>query len=203
MSHYIGLYSGRSNQGGYGLSDIEVYRGPIHQQQGAGIGNFFSTAVRFLRPLLSSGINVLSDQGIKSASSVLSQLGKKDLKTILNEESQNAIRNLSEKAIEKLKRKAGNVSSQKGSGKMLRKMSPIQHKRMRKTKGIKARGIKRKSQTVKRRKIGLTNSSVKKIRQIGGKRKKSKVKKSQTKRKSKSKVSRKRTSKSGQLDIFS
>lgn len=202
MSHYIGLYSGHPNQGGYGLSDIQVYRGPIHRQSGAGIGNFFTTAVRYLKPLLASGINVLSDQGIKSASSVLSQLGKKDLKTILNEETQKAVRNLSEKAVQKLQRKNGNISSQSGTGKLLSLVRQKKIVKNRVPKGIKANVAKRKSQTVIRRKIGSTNISAKKIRQVGGKRK-SKVQKSQSKKKPKSKPQRKRTSKTGQLDIFS
>lgn len=146
MSHYIRLYSGvePNYQSGHGLSGINVYRGPLHRQNGAGLGNFFTTAVRYLRPLLSSGINALSNQGIDSATSVLSQLGKKDLKTILSEESQKAVRNLSEKAVNKIKRSRGEIpDNQVGSGmELLPLLTKPKRKRRKKAKARKS--IKKK-----------------------------------------------------------
>lgn len=139
MSHYTHLYSGElKSQTGTGYNrgidiyrgplfqsgkgynrGIDIYRGPLVRQNGAGLGNFFSSAFKYLRPLLSSGFNALSSQAVDSTSSILSQLGKKDLKSILNEESQKAVENLSNKAIQKLKRNKVIPSKQSGSGKCL------------------------------------------------------------------------------------
>lgn len=61
----------------------------------------------------------------------MSQLGTKDLKTILNEEGEKAVRNLSEKAIQKLKRSRGEVNiEQLGSGDMPIGLSPLQLQRL-------------------------------------------------------------------------
>lgn len=196
MSHYVRLYSGNNNniQAGFGLSDIQVYRGPLYRQHGAGIGHFFNKAVRYLKPLLFSGVNAITDQGLKSASSVLSQLGKKDLKTILNEESQKAVRNLSDRAIEKIKRSSGQISpqGQAGSGMMPIGLSDLQLKRLTKVKKkpIKATTRKASNQTVRRRKIGQTSRHISNRKQIGAGR----VKKSKSTRKSQPKKRK--------LDIF-
>lgn len=219
MSHYVRLYSGAepNYQAGYGLSGINVYRGPLHRQSGAGLGNFFTAAVRYLRPLLSSGINALTNQGINSASSVLSQLGKKDLKTILSEESEKAVKNLSEKAINQIKRGRGEVpETQLGSGmELLPLLKPKKRrKKMSPRKSIK-KSVKRiKRQTRVKRKVGRTAISAAK-RQIGkGKRRKRKktsckkrkqigsgrVKKSSKKQSNKSKLKKLQNIKS--LDIF-
>lgn len=201
MSHYARLYSTNYiNQGGYGLDDIEVYRGPIYRQSGAGLGRFLKNSFQFLRPLLSSGVNAITDQGLKSASSVLSQLGKKNLKTILSEEGEKAVRNLSDRAIQKLKRAQGQIpSDQTGSGIMPIGLTPFalpptQLKRLvvgRRRKGIKASTRRRKNQSGRGRKLGgFVRSSVRK-RQIGAGRKKRRSKKS-----------RKSSPRKRKLDIF-
>lgn len=78
MSNYVHLYSSSSSvQNGQGINDIEIYRGPIYRQRGAGLGTFLQSTFRQLRPLIASGINAIANQGLRSASSVLSQLGKK------------------------------------------------------------------------------------------------------------------------------
>lgn len=193
MSHYIELYSG--NQRGSGLSDIQVYRGPLHRQSGSGWGTFFNTAAQYLKPLLYSGVNALRDQGIQSAGSVLSQLGQKNLKTILNEESKKAVRNLSDKAIQKLQRNSGIINgSQKGSGIMPFGLSSLQLKRLSSSrkKSIKTPVKKKGGQSVRRRKIGSGTIRVKK-QQIGAGKKR---------RGRKPTTKRKQTSKKRHLDIF-
>lgn len=132
MSHYMQLYSG--NQHGNGISDIQIYRSPIHRQQhGGGLGNYFAHAFRYLKLLLSSGLNVLRDQGVKSTGAVLSQLSSKDIKSILKEESVNALKNLSDKAINKLQQSKGltkSLSTQTGTGTMPIGLSPLQMQRL-------------------------------------------------------------------------
>lgn len=121
MSHYVHLYNGGISQKGGSLDDIVLYDGPSnhhhshHTQHGAGLGHFFSKAFEVLHPLLSSGVNALKHQGIKSTRAVLSQLGKKDIKTILKEEGERAVKDLGDKALNKLARING-LASQTGSG---------------------------------------------------------------------------------------
>lgn len=124
MSHYNQLYAGTINQKGSGVSDIYVYRGPVHRQHGGGIGSFLLSSFNALKPLFYRGINVLADEGIKSSKAVLSQLGKKDLPSILNEERQRVLDNLKERAINKLNHMSGKINNkQTGSGIRGRKKS--------------------------------------------------------------------------------
>lgn len=213
----IDIYRGPLAQRGSGYNrGIEIYRGPLYKQSGAGLGSFLNSAFRYLRPLLSSGINALTQQGIKSAGSVLSQLGTKDLNTILNEEGEKAVRNLSEKAINKLKRAKGDVSSvQKGSGTMPLGFSPLQLQRLKNTpnrKPLKRSTPKKKGQFISRRKVGTAVAALSKgKRQIGSGRKKRKSKKQigegrrrrHRSRKRKSSSTNSRSSKKARvLDIF-
>lgn len=195
MSQYIQFYAG--NQEGRGLEDIAVYHAPIHHyyQKGAGLGNYFASAFRILKPLLYSGLNVLKDQGIKSSGAILSQLGSKDLKTILKEEGQNALNNLTNKAVNKLKRSSGQIGSEQiGSGRLLNEsmplgIPPIQlqklQRKKRKRRSVKRIAIKKRSKGVRRRKIGTSNNSItSRKRQIGsGKRRRRRQRKTRTKRK--------------------
>lgn len=124
MSHYARLYAGDGQSGG-SFADIVVYEGPSqhhqHHQVGAGLGNYFSRAFQLLRPLISSGVNALKNQGIVSSRAVLSQLGKKNLKEILKKEGQKALKDLGDKALSKLSHASGKVANnstsiQSGSG---------------------------------------------------------------------------------------
>lgn len=156
----IEIYRGPLTQTGTGYNlGIEIYRGPLYRQSGAGLGNFFNTAIRYLRPLLSSGINAITNQGVKSAGSILSQLGSKDLKTILNEEGEKTVRNLSEKAIRKLRRARGETSTEQlGSGEMPIGLSPLQLQRL---------VGQPKSQIALKRKKPISNRQLSHKRKIG------------------------------------
>lgn len=230
MSHYAQLYSGENSfQSGTGYNrgiqlyrgpieqrgkgynrGIDIYRGPLLRQNGAGLGNFFSTAVKYLRPLLFSGLNALASQGVESGGTILSQLGKKDLKTILNEESQKAVKNLSDKAIQKLKRAKGDISSvQTGSGEMPIGLSPLQLQRFarKSSVGIKRHVPKKRKQSLKQRKLGTTIGAITKgRRQIGQGRKKRTKKQVGGGRKARKKKSVKKRGRSKKafrtLDIF-
>lgn len=176
MSHYIQLYSGNVIQDGRG-SSIRVYRGPLHHhQRGAGIGNFLLSTFNYLKPLLHSGVNVLADEGIKSSKAVLSQLGQKDLPTILNEERANILNNLKKRAISKLDHMSGKMKkSQSGQG--VRK----------KKKSIKTPAKVKKAGIIKTSKVGHTSTISMKAKQIGkGKKGKKKCKSKNQKGKGKS-----------------
>lgn len=173
-------------QSGGSLRDIgTIYRSSFHNQKGEGIGDFFVTAYRYLNPLLRSGLSVLGNQAIQSGSNILSDLGKKDLSTIVREQSENAIKNLSNKAIEKIRRSTGSSATQSGSGRKIKRTT------MRRRKTIKRRNITPMLHNSMRRGIGR-NATRKKRVQVGGRKRKAKTKHTK-KRYSK----RKRT-----LDIF-
>lgn len=202
-------------QTGGSLRDIgPIYRGPetyYRNQKGEGIGDFFATAYRFLNPLLQSGLSVLGSQAIRSGTNILSDLGKKDLGTIVREQGEQAIKNLSDKAIDKIKR-SGRKVSQEGKG----RRGIIHHRRsqhrnkiasmVRRRQGLKKRGRKPGRKGIKtksfdgidhialRRGIGRNIRKAKRI-QIGGKRK---AKRRTTKRRT---VKRQRTT-TRHLDIF-
>lgn len=183
-----GSYLYSSNQIGRGLGEIEVYSGPIyhyHRQGGGGIGSFITHAYQYLKPFISSGINALKDQGIESTGSILSQLGDKKFKNILEDEGQKALKNLKSKAINKLKSVG---KGQSGKGMRIGSKKP-------KKKSIKSGRVAKKTQTGGKRK----RKSKKTKTQIGAGRK----------RKTKSKTLKRKTAKkrrkhnfSKQLDIF-
>lgn len=199
MTHNAPQYFGQLNQRGGSLSDIVLYEGPTHHhhhhQSGAGLGNFFNAAFHALRPLFRSGINALKSQGIKSTQSVLSQLGKKDLSTILKEEGEKAVNDLSKKALNKLSRMNGivNDSNQVGSGQfntMPLGLSPLQIDRFRRykagagqsdsslfpVKSIKRARAKRSTQMFRKRRVGFTKIKKRpRKKQIGAGRRKKQI----------------------------
>lgn len=212
------------NQYGLGLGEIEVYRGPIlhnhSYQRGKGLGRFFARAFQYISPLIKSGINALKDQGIKSAGSIINQLAEeKDLKSILKQESKSALKNLKEKAINKI----NSSGIQTGSGTImpvnLPKTLMLQRAKFFPLNSIKTGRVLKKSQkpasrrrvSVKKKQVGgkrkkrkSTKCNKKCKKQTGGSRKKSKkqiggARKTIKKRKKKSK---KRSLISKQLDIF-
>lgn len=153
-SHYTQYYL---NQAGSSLADIGgLYKSPIFYQRGrGGIGNFFAGIFKYLNPLISSGFSAIKNEALKSGSAILSEVGKKPMKTILKEQGQIAVNNLTERGLNKIRK------MQKGSGKRIkrgrvskRNHSVVKRKRKRKRKSTgsvkrtrkhyKKRGIKRK-----------------------------------------------------------
>lgn len=208
MPGYIQL--NREYQIGRGAG-IEIYRGPnhryLHDQSGAGVGDILSIAYQYLKPYFSSGFNALKNQGVESTGSILNQLGDKNIKTILKEEGKKALKNLGQKAIDKINRSS---NTQGGAG-MRNGLTALQRAALHSLnrKGIKARKIGKRSQSGKIRRVGSIGA---KRKQIGGKRKRrskvSKKRKTQIggkrKRSTKKKPvkKRKRVLKNRQLDIF-
>jgi len=103
------------NQNGYGMSDIGplYYSYPLHYQYGrGGVGSFFSGVFKYLKPLITSGLQALRKQSIKTGVDVLSNLGDKPIKTVLVEQGKKAVEELAQKGIKKLKKiQEGNGTS--------------------------------------------------------------------------------------------
>lgn len=102
-----------SNQIGSGLSHIgSLYVSPRVVQHGRGLGSFFASFFRNLKPLFLSGLNAIKDQAMDTGKSILNDFGRKPLRNILAEQGKKALSNLTEKAVNKISSKF-----QKGSGK--------------------------------------------------------------------------------------
>lgn len=203
MSGYIQM--NREYQSGAGLGEIDIYRGPnhhhFHRQGGAGIGKYIGRAYKYLKPLFSSGINAIKDQGFESTQSILSQLGEKKLKNILEEEGKKAVKNLKQKAINKINR-SRNSQTQIGSGIGIPYgLSGGDFLSFRRKKKAKKGKVTKK--ILKTKKKG-TKSKTKAKQQIGGKRKrKSKAKKLKKKKTQTGGRKKQRKSKKlRQLDVF-
>lgn len=127
---YTSYYSG---QLGGGLSHIgSIYVSPRVLQHGRGIGSFFASLFRTLKPLLFSGVNAIKNQALDTSKAILNDFGRKPLRNILEEQGKIALNNLSEKAIHKMSSKF-----QRGTGK----------------RSIKHRNKKRKRQSSKHSKV--------------------------------------------------
>lgn len=135
-------------QSGQGLGDIgHVYKTHGFYQRGrGGVGSFFSGLYRFLKPLVSSGFSVLKDQSIKTGKDILSEIGQKPFKQILKEHGKNAANELTQRGLEKLRKKM-----QKGSGK-IKKKSNIKRRKKGKTQHSQSKRRRRKQRTIKKKK---------------------------------------------------
>lgn len=133
---YTTYYSG---QLGGGLSHIgPLYATPRVLQHGRGVGSFFASLFRTLKPLLFSGVNAIKNQAVDTSKAILNDFGHKPLRNILEEQGKHALNNLSEKAIKKLSSKF-----QRGSGK--RRIKPKNKKRSSQSrKRSKVKNIKKK-----------------------------------------------------------
>lgn len=151
-------------QSGGGLSDIgSLYKSPLHYQRGrGGIGNFFGSIFRHIKPFLRSGLSALSEQAVKSGTDILANVGKKPLKSVLKEQGKIALNNLAERGLNKFKRMQSGKGRRRKNikrGRVSKKNhSTVKRRRRRKTKQT-GTGRKRRRTKSSRRK-----SSVKKTR---------------------------------------
>lgn len=95
--------SGSPMNGGIGM----IYHSPqVYQRGRGGVGNFFSGLFQRLQPLMRSGLTAVKNQSLKTGSAILSDLSEnKNLNTVLKEQGLNAINELKERGLNKLKRK--------------------------------------------------------------------------------------------------
>lgn len=113
-------------QSGSGLSDIgHLYTQPYILQSGSGIGSIFSGLLKFLRPMVSSGLNQIKNQSLKTGSAILRDASSKPLKEVFKEQGKIALKNLAVKGLEKL------TNPQEGTGRCKKAI-----KRRRNTKNV-------------------------------------------------------------------
>lgn len=142
---YTTYYSG---QLGGGLSHIgPLYATPRVLQHGRGVGSFFASLFRTIKPLLFSGVNAIKNQALDTSKAILSDFGRKPLRNILEEQGKHALNNLSEKVIKKISSKF-----QQGSGK--RRINHRNKKRTRQSrKRSKVKNTKNKKNKTNKKKI--------------------------------------------------
>lgn len=138
---YIQYYSVQS---GAGIKDI----GPLYNnlrfiQQGSGFGGFFSGLLNFLKPVFSSGVDVLQKQAIKTGASILSELGSRPLTDILIDNGRQAASDLQSKFKNKF---------QSGSGLMFTGIAKKRRQTPQKSIKVKANKKPKQSQSKRRTK---------------------------------------------------
>lgn len=165
-------YTRYYSQQGSGLSNIgKLHYTPIYLQRGSGFGGIFSSLLRYLTPLAHSGLTALKHQAIRSGKAILEDIdGPKTFKDILRERGKEAVKDLTLKGIDKLKRTA----SQTGTGYIKRR------KLMKRSILSKATRPRRPRKVRRKRKNQLGGRRRLKTKQIGGRRRRrTKTKRSQ------------------------
>lgn len=90
-------------QAGGGMSDIgHLYTQPYLLQSGSGIGSIFSGLLKFLRPMISSGLNEIKNQSLKTGAAILSDASTKPLLEVIKEHGKLAVQDLATKGLKNL-----------------------------------------------------------------------------------------------------
>lgn len=79
-----------------------IYRRGKHVQVGRGLGGALQSIWRFLSPYLASSLKSISGEAVRSGAEILSNLESAPLKTLLAEQRDKSIRNLSKQVGKKL-----------------------------------------------------------------------------------------------------
>lgn len=120
-AHYARYYLQQSGGGGGGVGSASanggigmIYHSPqIYQRGRGGVGNFFSGLFKKMQPLIRSGFTAVKNQSLKTGSAILNDLAEnKDIKNVFKDQSLNALNELKERGLNKLKRKL----NQEGDG---------------------------------------------------------------------------------------
>lgn len=104
-------------QAGFGQHNSvgNLYRQKEIYQRGYGIGSFFGKLLQYLKPLAMDGLEALSDQTYKMGKNMVHDLiGRRPLDDVLKDRGQEAILELTERGLNKIKQKMG--KSQSGNG---------------------------------------------------------------------------------------
>lgn len=138
---YVNYYSVQS---GSGINDIgPLYYHPRMVQQGRGIGNFFAALYQYLKPIFTSGVNVLKEQALKTGTSIINDLGNRPFTEIIKEHGKKAADELGAKLKNKFQGGSGIFTYRRGGVKKYKradKSSAESKKKKRKTsKAIKSR----------------------------------------------------------------
>lgn len=163
-SRYATYYS----QQGKGISDIgRLYRLPVHHQRGSGIGGLFAAALKFLSPFAASGLSALKQQAIKTGKDILGDIGGTEpISDVFSRRGKEAVRDLSLKGIDKLKRTI--ASSQGGSGYIKRRRTmnsiTLRKSRQRRNRRKTVRKVKKQIGGRRRRTNGRRRKTTRKKR---------------------------------------
>lgn len=101
-------------QAGSGLSDIgHLSVQPYILQSGSGIGSIFRGLFKFLRPMISTGLNEIKNQSLKTGAAILQDVNTKPFKEVLKEQGKIALQDLATRGLERLSKN----KPQEGTGK--------------------------------------------------------------------------------------
>lgn len=120
-------------------------------QRGRGLGGVFAGLLRYLRPMLSSGLKFLKTEAINTGADLLSGINQqKPIKEILRDRSLNIVDNIRDKAVNK-------INNMSGSGRHLHQLKKKKTAKNKCSKAINIGNIKNRKKGIKRKR----NSSVK------------------------------------------
>jgi len=91
-------------QSGKGLDDIgPLLHSVVPYQRGRGLGSFFGGLFRYLKPIFTSGANILKKEVINSGINALSDIATgANLKEVVQDRSKEIIKNVRRGAVQKL-----------------------------------------------------------------------------------------------------
>lgn len=97
VDHYTNYYL---MQSGGGLTNIgSVYHQSQLIQHGRGLGSFFGSLGRYLKPLFVQGYNILKKEAIATSAEILGEIGTRPIQDIFRDKTKIAVQNLQGKAI--------------------------------------------------------------------------------------------------------
>lgn len=147
-------------QSGAGAND-EVF-GPLIRfspkyQRGRGLGGVFAGLLKYLRPMLSSGLKFLKTEAINTGADLLSGINnQKPIKEILRDRSLKIVDNMRDKAVNK-------INNMSGSGRLFHQL------KKRKTSKNKCSRSKKCNKTINIRNIINRKKGIKRKRNNGAK----------------------------------
>lgn len=101
-TRYYAIQAGGGRHGNVG----NLYRSGEFLQRGYGIGSFFANFFKYLKPLAVNGLKALGSQSYKTGQGVFRDIiDDKPLEQIIQDRSEEAIRGLAERGINKIKQK--------------------------------------------------------------------------------------------------
>lgn len=91
-------------QSGGSVDEIgPLFHSTVAYQRGRGLGSIFGGLIRFLKPIFSSGVDMLKNQAIKTGSSALTDLVTgANPKQVFQDRGREALKNLRKTAVNKL-----------------------------------------------------------------------------------------------------
>lgn len=101
MSQYDRFFAG-SQIGGRSSNVGPIYKARIHYQRGRGLSDVFLGLYRFIKPFLVSGSKALGKEALRAGNEILENVGTQSISSLLKEQGNKSLQNLTEKAKTKL-----------------------------------------------------------------------------------------------------